>query len=315
MRSTLRGFPVAIALWAAVFSAPAQAELKLEGQFLAEAACPATTAIRKPESGPEVLLDVGTVYNVVGINRANGSHYRIKVPGAVPKRRWVAKECGRGVGLIGEGVGRGLVLAVSWLPTFCLSKPARPECRDLDPTSSTATAFALHGLWPQPRDAVWCGVSVWLKDTRWSDLPEPEIDRDTAERLPVAMPGVASGLHRYQWAKHGSCYGAGADEYFDDAMVVLDPLNASEVRMLFTAATGTVLTASRIRAAFDIAFGVGTGKRVAVVCDKAGRIAELRLALDGDIAPGVDPGALMLAADPVEKGCLAGEVAVAVAKG
>jgi len=43
------------------------------------------------------------------------------------------------------------VLAVSWQPAFCETRPRLPECRSQTADRFDATNFTLHGLWPRPR--------------------------------------------------------------------------------------------------------------------------------------------------------------------
>ena len=40
-----------------------------------------------------------------------------------------------------------MVLAVSWQPGFCETRPRLPECRSQKKSRYDATHFALHGLW------------------------------------------------------------------------------------------------------------------------------------------------------------------------
>jgi hypothetical protein len=107
------------------------------------------------------------------------------------------------------------VLAVSWQPAFCETRPRLPECRSQTADRFDASNFALHGLWPQPRSQAYCGVDERTvaqdKRRRWRDLPWERLDDDLWSRLRQAMPGTRSGLHKHEWIKHGTCYdGAGA---------------------------------------------------------------------------------------------------------
>ena len=55
------------------------------------------------------------------------------------------------------------VLAASWQPAFCETRPAKPECLSQTEDRVDATGFSLHGLWPQPVDNVYCGVPPELR--------------------------------------------------------------------------------------------------------------------------------------------------------
>ena len=208
-------------------------------------------------------------------------------------------------------------LALTWQPAFCETSRAA-ECRLLNGgrLPAAAQALSIHGLWPQPRGREYCGVSDGVraadKAGRWADLPAPEVDAATRAALAAAMPGAMSALDRHEWIKHGTCYGAagGADEYFDDTLLAAAAVNAA-VADLFAANIGRRLTAARIRAAFDAAFGPGAGDRVELVCRRAGGrllIRELRIGLAGAITPQADIGDLIRAAAPVAQGCSGGVV-------
>ncbi|MGV6848006.1 MAG: ribonuclease T2 family protein [Marinibacterium sp.] len=212
-----------------------------------------------------------------------------------------------------------LLLALSWQPAFCESKPSKTECQQLNAglLPITETQLSLHGLWPQPRGNVFCGVPADIRrldeDGQWEDLPAPDLDADTAERLAVAMPGTASFLERHEWIKHGTCFfgGRGGDEYYDDSLLVMGAINDSAIGDLIAAHLGAELATADLRAAFDTVFGAGAGDRVQVQCKSdQGRllIGEVKVALAGEITQTGDIGALILAADPQSPGCPAGVV-------
>ena len=127
------------------------------------------------------------------------------------------------------------------------------------------------------------------------------------------MPGVQSGLHLHEWTKQGTCYeddksgpdaGADPDEYFTESIAVLEELNASAVRILFSDNIGNLLSSTQIEAAFDQAFGKGAGKRVLIRCEKVGgenTITELWINLKGDISEAANLSGLILEAPPIEK--------------
>lgn len=127
------------------------------------------------------------------------------------------------------------VLAVSWQPGFCETRPDRKECIGQTAERFDATNFSLHGLWPLKKS--YCGVEADLKarDRKgdWLELPEVDMGDETAKRLLVAMPGVKSGLDRHQWLRNGTCQTANAEDYFALQLRLLDELNRSAVRALF----------------------------------------------------------------------------------
>ncbi len=210
--------------------------------------------------------------------------------------------------------GGDFVLAASWQAAFCETRPNKPECRSQTANRFDATHFALHGLWPQPRDNIYCGVDVARvavdKAGRWRDLPRLNLESGTREALDTVMPGTRSYLDRHEWIKHGTCYSAGdPEEYFAESLVLMEQLNGSAVRDLFLNKTGRVVTRDDVAAAFDTAFGAGAGDRVELVCRQDGMrqlIVELRINLTGRITPAIRMADLMAAADPRRNDCQAG---------
>lgn len=201
------------------------------------------------------------------------------------------------------------VLAVSWQPAFCETAPGKPECRSQSRDRFDATHFTLHGLWPRDE---YCDVSArdeaTDRDGRWSSLPALDLSSTLRRDLDTKMPGTLSQLDRHEWIKHGTCFAADAEVYFTAALALLDQLNASPVRDLFSGNTGKRLTQRQIRAAFDTGFGRGTGERVRIACDDDGDrtlVTELTLGLWGTIDATSNLAALLAAANPTSGGCSA----------
>lgn len=331
---TFRSFFLAVVL---CLAGPAAAQESLEGWFIAMEPCEAYQSKNRLTNPGDVRTETHVAYDMIGINKLGGDWYQIRIPGApVTEARWVALGCGVHVvaaGPVPDAEGDAgvpfepepgteasdLLLALSWQPAFCETKPSKTECRQLNDglLPITETQLSLHGLWPQPNGTFYCGVPPDLvqldKANRWADLPAPELDADTADRLAVAMPGTASFLERHEWIKHGSCFfgDRNGDEYFDDALRVLDAINGSPIAALLAAHVGAELEASAIRGAFDLAFGAGTGERIQVQCTgDHGRvlIQEIKVPLKGEITEDADIGALIRAADPQSVGCARGVI-------
>lgn len=207
------------------------------------------------------------------------------------------------------------VLAVSWQPAFCETRPEKPECESQTEDRFDASHFTLHGLWPQPKENVYCGVPAELRTAdeagRWQALPVPELSPATRAALDRTMPGSRSSLDRHEWIKHGTCYGADPETYFADSVRLLAELNGSAVRDLFATSIGKALAARGIRAAFDQAFGDAAGSRVHVACRRVGArrlIVELTISLAGPITPERGLAALLQEAPINFEGCHAGFV-------
>ncbi|WP_158555096.1 ribonuclease T2 family protein [Fulvimarina endophytica] len=303
--------------------------------FLADKTCPAFQSFRKGTNPNGVTTEIGRSYEVIEANGSDPTHYRLRIQAAEPPERWVSRTCG----VLSRGSGDGavrpksgnadiasppassrardasaperFVLAASWHAAFCEARPRSRDCR----TGGYDDGLKLHGLWPQPRSAAYCGVASALVEAdergRWAELPEPRIEASTRRALAEAMPGMAADLHRHEWIKHGTCYGTGVQDYFADSLLLIEQLNASPVGALFRDNVGRTLTGAEIRATFDEAFGPGAGERVLLDCntvDGLRLINELRINLRGTIEPDTRLEDLIMAAEEAPRGCSAGIV-------
>lgn len=207
------------------------------------------------------------------------------------------------------------VLAVSWQPAFCETRPEKPECASQTADRFDATHLSLHGLWPQPRDNVYCRVDPVDRAAdeagRWGNLPPIGLTVGTRAALERAMPGSRSFLHRHEWTKHGTCYGTSPETYFADSLRLLAELNASAVRSLLADGIGRVVTGRAIRERFDAAFGAGAGNRVELVCRRVGArrlLVEMRIGLAGPVAQSRGLAELLAGAPERRPGCGSGIV-------
>ena len=264
--------------------------------FTASESCEAFQSIRKRTNPGDIRLTVNTAYEVIDQNKAEPTHYRIKVEGASPMERWVAVSCGKlqeekrddsqerpSSSTSPKG---DFLLALSWQPSFCQTHQEKKECRTQDEARYDASHFTLHGLWPQPRSKTYCNVSQSAQkadqQSRWQQLPGLELSDETYKDLAEVMPGVVSYLHRHEWIKHGSCYSLTPEEYFRESILLTEQINASAVRDFFAAHIGQTISADEIKARFDASFGKGAGDKIRVRCDN-GMLRELWINLKGEI--------------------------------
>ncbi|PTM92082.1 ribonuclease T2 family protein [Mycoplana dimorpha] len=208
----------------------------------------------------------------------------------------------------GQGATRH-VLALTWQPGFCLTKPESPECRRHP--KAGAPRLSLHGLW-QVRKS-YCALDADLKKRdrsgKWTDLPQLSLSEGTAARLAEAMPGVASGLDRHQWLMNGACHAATAEAYYVRSLAMLDAVNGSAVGTFFETHAGRSVTMADVAAAFDAAFGAGAGERVRLRCRDVDGQSVLTGLTIGLSAPDGDLPALIRGAAPTRSACEAGLVA------
>jgi ribonuclease T2 len=311
VRSLKKAFVLAIVLVCSfmLFSNSAQALVPFEGQFTAVGACEALSSIKKGTNPGNVRLKPGQTYQVVGKNKDEASHYLLDVPSARPPQRWVATSCVSADGLptnttgstdttdstpsvppiIPVAIGKEYLLALSWQPAFCETKPNKIECKTLalNPNRPEATRFALHGLWPQPKGNDYCDVSqsdiALDKAKSWSKLPpiEQQLSPETWKRLQEVMPGTASYLHRHEWIKHGTCYQGTPEEYYAESIALLDAFNSSPLQPLVANYIGRQLAIKDIDQALS-SFGANAGDKIEVKCDNS-VLGELWINLEGDI--------------------------------
>lgn len=211
-----------------------------------------------------------------------------------------------------RAVSRDNLLALSWHNAFCETHRYKKECKrtllQLVKSAPGDDRFVLHGLWPQPRNRVYCGVpkqQIWLdRQKRWRQLPALMLSGETRQKLQRLMPGYSSYLHRHEWVKHGSCYGRDAEAYFATAIALTEAVNDSEIGAFFRQNRGKRVDLKRIRMLFDKTFGRGSGYKVSMQC-KQGMITELWLHIGGE---GEDLASLLKQGKAARSRCQSGRI-------
>ncbi|HHS93197.1 MAG TPA: hypothetical protein ENK82_07610 [Campylobacterales bacterium] len=253
--------------------------------------CPAYNNMKQTMNSNDVQLQEGKKYRVL---QRNKGQVLVLVEGQRIAQRWVKEVC-----LSGETTktkdgnqqknetkpkvtSKQHLLALSWQNAFCQMNQYKKECKSMDKNDYGAFEFVLHGLWPQPRNNVYCNVSKKQKgmdkNKQWHSLDKLDLDKDTRTKLSKLMPGYHSNLHRHEWIKHGTCYGTSADEYYDDSMALQAQVNDSRVREYFKQNIGRMVYLKEVRKIFDKEFGQGAGEHVTMQCKK-GLVTELWLHL------------------------------------
>ncbi len=170
------------------------------------------------------------------------------------------------------------LLALSWQNAFCQTHQYKKECKSMSIKDFGATHFVLHGLWPQPRNNQYCNVSKREigkdKNKQWNKLNKLDLNETVRSKLSKFMPGYSSNLHKHEWVKHGTCYGTTANEYYNDAMILLTQVNASALQKYFKLNIGKTIRLKEVRQVVDKAFGKGAGEHVTMNCNR-GLITEL----------------------------------------
>jgi ribonuclease T2 len=265
--------------------------------------CPAYNNLKHTYNTGNVYLDTTKRYE---IKQHHKGQYLIRVPGASPQQRWVDESCLAPKNKLNVApascevkpiqsksqkrgnlqISSENLLALSWHNAFCETHRSKKECKrgwkSLLGNKAGDDNFVLHGLWPQPREKVYCNVPRRYitadKHKQWNKLPEPDLTRKTKAKLREVMPGIDSNLHRHEWIKHGTCYGTDAQSYFEDAIALTQTVRGSKISKFFKKYTSKRVSLTRIRELFDESFGKGAGSRVELRCNR-GMITELWLHL------------------------------------
>jgi ribonuclease T2 len=200
------------------------------------------------------------------------------------------------------------ILAVSWQPGFCETRPKRKECAGQTAERYDATHFSLHGLWPMKKS--YCGVAAdtrratgWnCRNWRW-----PKKRRRNSRSPCRERNQVSTGINGFA----GTCQGGTAQDDFAVQLRLLDELNGSAVRSLFTEPLGQEVTEGEVKQAFETSFGKGAGDRVRMRCQKArprSVITGLTIGLSGNVSAGAGLSPLILAAGETDLKCGSGIV-------
>jgi ribonuclease I len=152
------------------------------------------------------------------------------------------------------------VLALSWQSGFCQSmhdrKNAEPdECRLQKESADKTSVLTIHGLWPGlPKSIAARGVD----ERRWMrfgcatrpvpNMPEAKaglkcsaaetgLSLTGAAKLSGSMPGAGgnSCLERYEYAKHGICFGFDPDAYFGTMVRMNQEVKSSPLGLFLAA--------------------------------------------------------------------------------
>jgi len=255
--------------------------------------CQAYNDMKHKKNSHSITLKVGQSYSIV---KRHKGQYLTLIKGESPAQRWLEEKCFK------KGNKRATashvkkydkkilnniknktqsLLVLSWHNAFCETHNYKKECRD---NKNSKSHLVLHGLWPQPRNNVYCNLPQKIvskdKHKQWRELPDLDLKPNTIKLLMSYMPGYVSGLHKHEWTKHGTCYAKDENNYFFDALTLAREVDESRVGELFRAKLGKRITLAQIRKIFDTMYGVGAGKKVELKC-KNGLATELWIRLGG----------------------------------
>ncbi|WP_240454129.1 ribonuclease I [Halomonas sp. NO4] len=190
-------------------------------------------------------------------------------------------------------------LALTWHPGFCTTRTNPPrECREPSLLEERDRGFVLHGLWPSLPERFaergvdrrrWWAQGCFLEQPRIEGSfcrahPPFGFEPPLAEALDDAMPGRASCLDRYQFAKHAACFDLAEEDYFAAAVALLETVNDSAFGAFVALNQGGTVARNDLIGAFEAAFGEDTGRALRLECDGRGNrvLTEARIAIDAE---------------------------------
>ena len=279
----------------------------------AQESCEVYNNIRHTQNSGNYKLEIGREYRV---SREQGDQYYVHIPGIRVPNRWADKKCFDTTQMkvdshkvIPESIDKVkkdsdkvyaekpkyLLFALSWQHAFCETHRNKRECRYNRSRTKSNYGFVLHGLWPQPRDNFYCNLPKDVismdKNRKWHAMPDLNLSKKLRGELARVMPGYQSNLHKHEWYKHGTCYGTSEEDYFKDAISMVDKVNSSKLGKFFADNQGRTVTLQQVRYKAEQSFGRGAGKKIEMKC-RDGRITELwfHLGYGGDDLSGLLKG-------------------------
>ncbi|KNC08699.1 ribonuclease I [Klebsiella sp. RIT-PI-d] len=198
------------------------------------------------------------------------------------------------------------VLALSWQTGFCQSQHDRErnepdECRLQKENDDKTTFLTVHGLWPGlPKSIAARGVD----DRRWMrfgcasrpvpDMPEARANRkcqaaetgislEMADKLNGVMPGAGgtSCLERYEYAKHGVCFGFDPDAWVGTMVRLNTEVKQSELGRFIADNYGRSVSRIAVNSAIAQAFGARNVSAFKLTCNgNPAYLTEIQISLN-----------------------------------
>ena len=288
-------------------------------------ACEAFNDLKHNKNYGHVVLKADNSYQILRQQKGN---YFIKVPNAKPMMRWVDVSCfnanaepkaEKKDGILSRLFGKksenkskvtksstksssnlDALLVLSWHNTFCETHSNKKECkRD---GGDAKNHLVLHGLWPQPRNREYCGLSSKIKQLdkskRWNALPKLDLKPNVLELMQKYMPGVQSNLQRHEYYKHGSCYSKDVNSYYSNALSLTKEID-STIGDYLRENIGKKVKTIKIKMLAAKAYGKDIKNKIAVKC-KGRVLSEIWISTKGK---GNDIKSLIKNAKPIRSNC------------
>lgn len=200
------------------------------------------------------------------------------------------------------------VLALSWQTGFCQSmhdngRDEPDECRLQKSPDDEADNLTVHGLWPGlPKSIAARGVDNrrWMrfgcatrpipnmpeaKTSQKCAAAETGLSLEMADKLNAAMPGSGgnSCLERYEYAKHGVCFGFDPDDYFGAMVRLNHEIKTSPLGVFLANNYGKAITRAAFDSAVAEAYGKQSVKAVKLTCNgNPAYLTEMQVAIKAE---------------------------------
>lgn len=184
------------------------------------------------------------------------------------------------------------VLALSWQTGFCQNMHERnrnepDECKVQHEQADKRAFLTVHGLWAGlPKSVASRGVDAkrWMRygcatrpvpnmtevrGSRKCSAPETGMSVEIASKLSAVMPGAGgkSCLERYEYAKHGACFGFDPNAYFDTMVRLNTEFKDSKFGEFLAQNYGKVVSRKAFNKALENSWGSDAVKAVKLTCN------------------------------------------------
>lgn len=200
------------------------------------------------------------------------------------------------------------VLALSWQNGFCQSLYERTRkesklCKKQQDSADKRSFLTVHGLWPSlPASISARGVDEkrWMRygcSTRpvpdmpkvnashKCDAPVTGISLEVASKLADVMPAAGGDLclERYEFAKHGACFGFNSNDYFATLVRLSNEVKHQALGNFLQQSYGLVVTRAAFNHAIKDSWGENAVKAIKLNCyGNPTYLTEIQIALRAD---------------------------------
>lgn len=211
--------------------------------------------------------------------------------------------------------------------------PLPSECNVIQRVQKKREYLTVHGLWPslpktlademkqtEKKEDLWRskGCAVLTDKYKFYDVDEKcladplSFTPEVIDVLRVAMPGAnpSSCLDRYEYAKHGVCFGYEPNQYFKTMASLLEQLKISQLADLIEARYGESFSEKEGYEAIKASFGDKAKKSFEFSCsDRNGKkyLDEIKITLNkNSLSSGLQKDSAIFGEttiDPNKKGC------------